>query len=144
MAGILQLRHLQKPPRAQVFCVVAGKCRRAFRRYKREVELGEVFRESRQQLIWRKRHHWLSPTNTFSLAGNEALNTLLTLQRHVVPTLGDAQLQKLTSSDIDRLYAKLAGTMAKRTLHHVHTVLGTLLANPPTDFRLERSRRLRA
>jgi integrase len=49
------------------------------------------------------------------------------LQRHVAPTLGDTQLQKLIATDIDRLYAKLAGTMAERTLHHVHVVLGASL-----------------
>ncbi len=49
------------------------------------------------------------------------------LQCHVVPTLGDTQLQKLSSVDIDNLYTKLTGTMAERTLHHVHTVLGANL-----------------
>jgi integrase len=49
------------------------------------------------------------------------------LQCHVVPSLGNTQLQKLISTDIDRLYAKLTGAMAERTLHHVHTVLGASL-----------------
>jgi integrase len=47
------------------------------------------------------------------------------LKQHVIPTLGDMSLQKLESDDIDRLYKKLAETtMAERTLHHVHVVLG--------------------
>ncbi len=49
------------------------------------------------------------------------------MQCHVVPTLGDTQLQKLGSVDIDNLYTKLTGTMAEKTLHHVHTVLGANL-----------------
>jgi integrase len=50
------------------------------------------------------------------------------LKQHVIPTLGDTPLQKLESDDIDRLYQKLAETtMAERTLHHVHVVLGASL-----------------
>jgi integrase len=49
------------------------------------------------------------------------------LRTHVLPTLGDSRLQKLTSSQIDNLYTALAAKIAPRTCHHVHVVLGSAL-----------------
>ena len=46
------------------------------------------------------------------------------LRCHVVPALGARQLQKIAPTDIDALYVKLEGTLAPRTIHHVHVVLG--------------------
>jgi integrase len=47
---------------------------------------------------------------------------------HVVPTLGTRPLQRLQATEIDALYQKLEGTIAPRTAHHVHTVLGACLS----------------
>jgi integrase len=49
------------------------------------------------------------------------------LRCHAVPNLGTKQLQKITPTDIDNLYVKLEKTLAPRTVHHVHTVLGACL-----------------
>jgi integrase len=46
---------------------------------------------------------------------------------HVLPTLGEAQLQKLTSMAIDKVYLALEKDLAPRTVHHVHTVLKACL-----------------
>ena len=50
------------------------------------------------------------------------------LRVHVAPSLGKLQLQKLTGSDIDGLYAELADKdIGPRTAHHVHVVLNACL-----------------
>jgi integrase len=49
------------------------------------------------------------------------------LRLHVLPTLGDVPLQKLTGSSIDNLYIGLEEKLAPRTCHHVHTVLKNCL-----------------
>jgi integrase len=52
------------------------------------------------------------------------------LRTHVMPVLGDKQLQQLRAPDIDKLYADIEakGEIAARTAHHVHTVFGACLA----------------
>src|SRR5262245_17073184 len=50
------------------------------------------------------------------------------LRCHVVPMLGSRSLQQLQSTEIDALYLQLEGTIAPRTAHHVHTVLGACLS----------------
>ena len=42
--------------------------------------------------------------------------------------MGDRLLQQLRAPEIDKLYAGLDGKIAPRTAHHVHVVLGSLLA----------------
>ncbi|SRR5579885_352078 len=50
------------------------------------------------------------------------------LKLHVIPTLGDKPLQTITATMIDELYGKLAGKgLSPRTVHHIHTVLGSCL-----------------
>lgn len=46
---------------------------------------------------------------------------------HVVPTLGDRALQKLTAGDFDTLYVKLEQTLSVRTVHHVAMIVGSCL-----------------
>ena len=52
------------------------------------------------------------------------------LRTHIKPVLGDRLLQKLTETEIDKVYADIEakGTIAPRTAHHVHVVFGSLLA----------------
>jgi integrase len=49
------------------------------------------------------------------------------LRHHVVPAVGEQQLQQLKSAEIDRLYMQLGARISARTAHHVHTVLGACL-----------------
>jgi integrase len=50
------------------------------------------------------------------------------LRCHVIPALGHRPLQQLRAHEIDGLYAALQGKqLAKKTIHHVHTVLGSAL-----------------
>jgi integrase len=52
------------------------------------------------------------------------------LRTHVRPVLGSRPLQKLKASEIHQLYSAIAAAakIAPRTQHHVHVVLGALLA----------------
>ncbi|MGY2905686.1 tyrosine-type recombinase/integrase [Bradyrhizobium sp. URHC0002] len=52
------------------------------------------------------------------------------LRTHVKPSLGNRPLQKLQAAEIDKRYADMAEakTIAPRTQHHVHVVLGACLA----------------
>jgi integrase len=47
------------------------------------------------------------------------------LKKHVIPVLGDRQLQQIKPIEVQKLYAEL--TLAPRTRHHVSTVLKTCL-----------------
>jgi integrase len=76
--------------------------------------------------------HWISigcPGNKRrAQVGQRSIERYAELLRcHVVPALGERSLQQLQASDIDALYTRLAGKVAPRTAHHVHTVLGACL-----------------
>jgi integrase len=49
------------------------------------------------------------------------------LRLHVVPTLGARPVQHITPTEIDQLYTKLEARLSTRTVHHIHTVLGSCL-----------------
>jgi integrase len=49
------------------------------------------------------------------------------LRLHVLPTLGERRLQRIAPTDLDRLYMGLETSLSTRTVHHIHTVLGTCL-----------------
>jgi integrase len=50
------------------------------------------------------------------------------LMCHVVPALGNRALQQLRATEIDAFYVALQGKgLAKKTIHHVHIVLGSVL-----------------
>src|SRR5262249_4767752 len=70
--------------------------------------------------------HWLAigaPGRRKKKVGRRTLERYEQLLRcHVQPTLGEIQLQKLGSSNIDKLYAGFEGKMSETTAHHVHTV----------------------
>jgi integrase len=52
------------------------------------------------------------------------------LNTHVKPKIGARLLQKLQATEIDKLYSDIAeaATIAPRTVHHAHVVLGACLA----------------
>jgi integrase len=52
------------------------------------------------------------------------------LNTHVKPKLGARPLQQLQATEIDKLYSDIAeaGSIAPRTQHHIHVVLGACLA----------------
>ena len=49
------------------------------------------------------------------------------LRLHVVPTLGNRPLQRISANEIDELYTQLETRLSTRTVHHVHTVFGACL-----------------
>jgi integrase len=49
------------------------------------------------------------------------------LRLHVVPTLGNRPLQRISAIEIDGLYTQLETRLSTRTVHHVHTVFGACL-----------------
>jgi len=59
--------------------------------------------------------------------GARAVERYGQLLRHVLPVLGKIKLQQLQSTNIDKLYASLEGTMAPQTLLHIHNVLRSCL-----------------
>lgn len=62
-------------------------------------------------------------------AGRRTLQRYTELMNcHVKPAVGDRQLQKLQSTDIDKLYAGLEGKVSETTAHFVHTVLNSCLS----------------
>lgn len=48
-------------------------------------------------------------------------------RRHIVPILGDVQLDRLTVAHLDRLHAQLARTVSGTTARHVHMTLNAAL-----------------
>ncbi len=61
------------------------------------------------------------------------------LRCHVIPTLGERPLQQLQSNEIDALYVRLGKTVAARTAHHVHTVLGACLGTAARTRKIARN-----
>ena len=45
----------------------------------------------------------------------------------MLPTLGERKLQKIDSTEIDKLYLSLEGKIAPRTARHVHSVFNACL-----------------
>ena len=61
------------------------------------------------------------------------------LRMYVLPVLGGLKLQRLTSTDIESLYAGLEKRLAARTLHFVHCTLGACLGAGVRSRKLARS-----
>jgi integrase len=88
--------------------------------------------------------HWISigcPGNKRRReVGQRSIERYAELLRcHVVPVLGERPLQQLQSSEIDRLYVKLADKISARTAHHVHVVLGACLGAAMRTRKLSRN-----
>jgi integrase len=61
--------------------------------------------------------------------GQRALEGYADLLRcHIIPEIGARPMQQIQPAEIDALYSKLEKTLAPRTVHHVHTVLGACFA----------------
>lgn len=61
--------------------------------------------------------------------GQRALEGYADLLRcHIIPEIGARPMQQIQPTEIDALYSKLEKTLAPRTVHHVHTVLGACFA----------------
>src|SRR6516225_1514412 len=61
------------------------------------------------------------------------------IRMYVLPVLGGLKLQKLTSTDIESLYAGLEKRLAQRTLHFIHCTLGACLGAGVRSRKLARS-----
>jgi hypothetical protein len=61
------------------------------------------------------------------------------MRSHVKPAIGKTRLRALTSTQIDRLYAGLAGKMSETTRRHVHVALGSCLGTAVRKKLLARS-----
>jgi integrase len=81
---------------------------------------------------------WLALlVHTVSTRTRERYGQLLT--RHVLPTLGEKQIQKLTVSEIDALYAQLATKLSPAGVGHVHVALRTCLDTARRKIGLHRN-----
>jgi hypothetical protein len=61
------------------------------------------------------------------------------IRMYVLPVLGGLKLQRLTSTDIESLYAGLEKRLATRTLHFIHCTLGACLGAGVRSRKLARS-----
>jgi hypothetical protein len=50
------------------------------------------------------------------------------LRVHILPALGDRQLQQIEATEIDGFYVELKDRVAPGTAHYIHIVLGSCLA----------------
>jgi len=75
--------------------------------------------------------HWLSigaPNRKKKTVGRRSMERYQQFLRlHVIPHLGAIRLQKLNSTDIERLYEILAGKMAPNTHYLAHSVFAACL-----------------
>jgi len=87
--------------------------------------------------------HWLligAPGKKRRVAGRKTLERYGQLLRsHVIPALGNRQLQKLQSTEIDALYTRLAKKISARTAHHIHNVFGSCLRTAVRTRKLSRN-----
>jgi integrase len=61
------------------------------------------------------------------------------IDTHLIPGIGEERLQDLDGGKIDKLYSALRTRLSSMTLHHVHTLLGQILASATKAKRLVRS-----
>jgi integrase len=81
---------------------------------------------------------WLKTTRpTLRPSTFAAYEALLT--KHVSPRIGHVPLQKVTASDLDALYADLAGVLAPSSVRKVHAILRKALADAVRKGTLQRN-----
>lgn len=130
--GVFRLRWRTEGKRhAKTFRGTLGEARKELRKLVRAVDTGEHVDPAKSTLgQWIA--DWLAagaPGRRKKRVGERTLERYgQLLNTHVVPALGAKHLQKLQSTDIDRLYTGLEGKIAPRTRHHVHVVFGACLA----------------
>src|SRR5215471_8309475 len=87
--------------------------------------------------------HWLSigaPGKRRQAVGNRSLERYSDLLRvHVKPALGNRPLQKLQSTEIDALYARLEDKISARTARHIHNTLGACLGTAARTRKITRN-----
>lgn len=81
---------------------------------------------------------WMDALGTSGRSQSTVSSYRHNLRLHVIPYIGDADLQQLNAVDIDRLYARLltsgrrnagGGPLSNRTVRYVHTILSRALAD---------------
>ena len=72
---------------------------------------------------------WLEHVQRPAVRINHYINTRTIMNRHILPILGNVQLQQLTAQRVQTLYArKLDEGKSAKTIHHIHGVLHKALA----------------
>jgi integrase len=112
------------------------------RRLLRTVDVGDHVAPDKVTLTaWAE--HWISigcPGQRRRKVGQLSQERYAQLLRmYVLPVLGGLKLQRLTSTDVESLYAELEKRLAQRTLHFVHCTLGACLGAAVRSHRLARS-----
>lgn len=59
------------------------------------------------------------------------------LRRHILPSLGDRRIDRITASDIAKVYRDLESRLSPNTVHKVHVTLSSVLAAAVEDRRIE-------
>jgi integrase len=112
-----------------------GEARKELRRLLKAADDGEHVAPDKLSLAaWVDRWVALQRRGEDSGRGKRGLVNARTLERyeellrlHVVPTLGNRPLQRISATEIDGLYTQLETRLSTRTVHHVHTVFGACL-----------------
>lgn len=125
----LRYRIDNKPYRAN-FRGTLKEARTELRRLLRSGDTGEHVAPDHVTLAsWA--NHWIeigAPGRKKQKVGQRAIERYEQLLRtHVLPVLGERKLQKIDSTEIDKLYLSLEGKIAPRTARHVHSVLNACL-----------------
>ena len=125
----LRYRIDNRPYRAN-FRGTLKEARTELRRLLRSGDTGEHVAPDQVTLAsWAK--HWIeigAPGRKKQKVGQRAIERYEQLLRtHVLPVLGERKLQKIDSTEIDKLYLSLEGKIAPRTARHVHSVLNACL-----------------
>jgi integrase len=135
--GVYRLRYRLGGKRfAKTFHGPISEARKELRRLIRSGDVGEHIEPDKITLaLWIDR--WIALLERQPEEGGERRRALVnrrTLERyeellrcHVAPTLGLRQLQQIKPTEIDDLYMKLEKKLAVRTVHHIHTLMGTVL-----------------
>jgi integrase len=112
------------------------------RRLLRTVDVGDHVAPDKITLaVWAE--HWISigcPGQRRRKVGQPSQERYAQLLRlYVLPVLGGLKLQRLSSADIESLYAGLEKRLAARTLHFLHCTLGACIGAAVRSRRLARN-----
>lgn len=59
------------------------------------------------------------------------------LRLHILPSLGDKRIDRITATDIAKMYRVLEATLSPNTVHKIHVTLSSLLSAAVEDKRIE-------
>lgn len=148
-AGSWEIRYQHRDPRTgkrrTATTTVKGKRKDAERELRQRlnaVEDGDHVAPDKVTLsAWAE--HWISigcPGQRRRKVGQLSQERYAQLLRlYVLPAIGGLKLQRLRSTDIERLYAGLEKRLAQRTLHLLHCTLGACLGTAVRSRKLARS-----